>query len=77
MGWTLGQELKVHDVLDTEVVVSVARSIVAGVFGIDISCQGVGDRLGRCRGVWEAGQVPRVRARFVRTSPLSGRREYL
>ena len=43
----------IHDNLDAEVVVLVAKSLVIGVFGLDIFCQGVGDRLGKCRGVWD------------------------
>ena len=51
-GWwkgVVGFWSKVNDMLDAEVVVSIARFIVAGMFGIDISCHGVGDRLGMSR----------------------------
>ncbi len=60
--WTLGQGLvegdggfwsMIHDILDAEVVVLVAESLVTGMFGLDIFCQSVGDKLGKCRGVWD------------------------
>ena len=41
---------KVHDIPGDEGVVSVVKSLVTGLFGIDISCQGVGDRLRRSPG---------------------------